>query len=80
MTQQMNEFLRSFIGYGEDQITNLNIEWETDGAGPDPEAVAGSPVLVYQTPGGDMKSKPMTEDACLRCREALMADLQQLVS
>jgi hypothetical protein len=29
MTQLINAFLRSFIGYGQDQITNLDIRLET---------------------------------------------------
>ena len=80
MTERMDAFLRSFIGYGQDEITNLDVEWETRSEGLNNEALAGSPVLVYQAPDGDMKFKPMTEDACCRCREALMADLQQLAS
>ena len=50
MAQQMDGFLRSFIGYGQDQITNLDIEWETNSEGLNTEAVAGLPVLVYQAP------------------------------
>jgi hypothetical protein len=51
MTQQMDAFLRSFIGYGQDQITNLDIRWETYSDGLITEARAGSPVLVYQALG-----------------------------
>ena len=69
MTQQMDAFLRDFIGYGQDQITNLDLE-----------SLGGSAVLVYQAPDGGMRSKPMTEDACRRCREAMLADIQQLGS
>jgi hypothetical protein len=68
----MDAFLRSFIGYSQDQITNLDIEWETYSEGLNTEASAGS-----LAPDGGMKIKPMTEDACHRCRDALLADLQR---
>ena len=84
MIQQMDVFLRDFIGYRQDQITILDIEWETHNeglnAGYAAPAVAGSPVLVYQAPDGGLRSKPLTEDALHRCREALLADIQQLGS
>jgi hypothetical protein len=80
MTQQMDAFLRDFIGFGQDQITNLDFEWETYNEGVNAAAVAGPPVLVYQAPDGGMRSKPMTEDVCHRCREAMRADIQQLAS
>ena len=84
MIQQMDAFLRDFIGYGQDQITNLDIEWETHNeelnATYATPALAGSPVLVYQAPDGHLRSKPLTEDAHRRCREALMADIEQLGS
>ena len=70
MTQQMDAFLRGFIGYDEHQITNLDVEWEP----------AGAPVLVYQAPDGGVRSEPLTEDAYHRCREAMLADIQQLGS
>ena len=70
MTLQMDDFLRDFIGYDEHQITNLDVEWEP----------AGPAVLVYQAPDGAMRAKPMTEDAYHRCRDAFMADLQQLAA
>jgi hypothetical protein len=70
MTLHMDDFLRDFIGYDEHQITNLDVEWEP----------AGPAVLVYRAPNGAMRAKPMTEDACRRCRDACMADLQQLAS
>jgi hypothetical protein len=84
MTQQMDAFLRDFIGYGQDQITNLDIEWETYNEGlktgyATPE-FAGRPVLVYQAPDGGVRSEPLTEDAYHRCREAMLADIQQLGS
>ena len=81
---QMDAFLRDFIGYRQDQIRNLDIQWETHNeelnATYATPALAGSPVVVYQAPDGDLKSKPLTEDAHRRCREALMADIQQLGS
>jgi hypothetical protein len=84
MTQQMDVFLREFIGFRQDQITRLDIDWEpcNEGlhAGHAAPTPAGSPVLVYQAPDGGLRSKPLTEDALHRCREALMADLQQLGS
>ena len=80
MTQQMDAFLRDFIGYGQRQVTNLDIEWETYSEGPGAAALTGPPVLVYQAPDGRMMSKPMTKDALHRCREALMADIQRLGS
>jgi hypothetical protein len=70
MTQQMDAFLRDFIGYDENQIANLDVEWEP----------AGPAALVYQAPDGTMKAKSMTEDACHRCRDAFMADIQELAS
>jgi hypothetical protein len=42
MTQLMDAFLRSFIGYGQDQITNLDIRWEAYSDGLTTEARAGS--------------------------------------
>jgi hypothetical protein len=84
MVQQMDVFLRDFIGYQQDQITNLDIEWETDteelNAGYAAATLAGFPVLVYQAPDGGLRSKPLTEDELHRCREALLADIQQLGS
>jgi hypothetical protein len=46
MTQQMDTFLQSFIGYGQDQITNLDIRRGTYSNGLTTETRAGSPVLV----------------------------------
>ncbi len=84
MVQQMDVFLRDFIGYDQDQITNLDIEWETcpEGlnAGYAPATPAGSPVLVYKDPDGILRSKLLTDDALRRYREALLTDLQQLGS
>ena len=84
MTLQLDAFLRDFIGYRQDQITNLDIEWEAHNEGLDAvsaaPALASSPVLVYRAPEGGLRSKPMTEDAVDRCREALLADIQQLGS
>ena len=84
MTQQMDAFLRDFVGYGEDKIKILDIEWETNNEAPNtgygtPE-FAGRPVLVYQDPDGGVRSKPLTEDAYHRCREAMLADIHQLGS
>jgi hypothetical protein len=84
MVQQLEVFLRDFIGYHQDQITFLDIEWETPteglNAGYAAATPAGSPVLVYRGPDGSLRSKPLTDDALHRCREALLADLQQLGS
>ena len=84
MVQQTDAFLRDFIGYHQDQITNLDIEWETHTEEPDAgyatQMPAGSPVLVYRAPDGSLRSKPLTDDALHRYREALLADLQQLGS
>jgi hypothetical protein len=84
MVQQMDVFLRDFIGYRQDQITDLDIEWETRpeglNAGYATTTPAGSPVLVYKDPDGSLRSKPLTDDALHRYREALLADLQQLGS
>ena len=84
MVQQTDVFLRDFIGYHQNQITSLDIEWETHTevvsgghAAPTP---AGSPILVYRAPDGSLRSKPLTEDALHRYREALLADIQQLGS
>ena len=84
MVQHMDVFLRDFIGYHQNQITNLDIEWETHTdvvsggyAAPTP---AGSPRLVYRAPDGSMGAKPLTEDALKRYREALLADIHQLGS
>jgi hypothetical protein len=68
MTQQMDAFLSDFIGYRHDQITHLDVEWEP----------VGPPVLLYQAPDGAIRSKPMTEEAFHRCRNASMADIQEL--
>ena len=68
MSQGMDAFLRGFIGYDENQIANLDIEWEP----------SGPPVLVYQAPNGAMRATPMTEDACHRCRDAFLADILEL--
>ena len=80
----MDAFLRDFIGHGEDEITVLDIEWGTVNPGPNTKNATpefpGSPVLVYQAPDGGVRSKPLTEDACHRCREAMLADIQQLGS
>ena len=70
MTQQTDAFLRVFIGYDEDQITNLDVEWEP----------AGPAFLVYQAPDGAMRSKPLTEEASHLLRDASMADLHDLGS
>ena len=84
MTLQLDAFLRGFIGYRQDQITNLDIEWETHKRGLDAASAAPalpSPaVLVYRVPDGGLRSKPMTEDAVDQCRQALLADIQQLGS
>jgi hypothetical protein len=84
LTQHMDVFLRDFVGYGEDKIKILDIEWETvDEAlntGYGAPELAGRPVLVYQDPDGGVVSKPLTEDAYHRCREAMLADIQQLGS
>jgi hypothetical protein len=84
MIQQTDVFLRDFIGYHQHQITNLDIEWEThtEGfeAGYATSTLAGSPVLVYRAPDGSLRSKPLTDDALHRYRDALLADLQQLGS
>ena len=84
MVQQMDVFLRDFIGYHQDQITNLDIEWEAHTEGLDAGYAAAtpedSPVLVYKAPDGSLRSKPLTEDALHRYREALLADIQQLGS
>ena len=84
MVQQTDVFLRDFIGYHQHQITNLDIEWETHTevvsggyAGPTP---AGFPILVSRAPDGSLRSKPLTEDALHRYRDALLADIQQLGS
>ncbi len=83
MTLQLDAFLRDFIGLRQDQITYLDIEWETYDNGLDAasaaSALASPPVLVFRAPpDGGRRSKPMTEDAVDRCREALLADIQQL--
>ena len=84
MVQQEDIFLRHFIGYQHNQITNLDIEWETNNAGRDAghaaPTLAGCPVLVYRAPDGTLGSKALTEDALDRYREALLADIQQLGS
>jgi hypothetical protein len=84
LTQHMDAFLRDFVGHGEDRVTILDIEWDTFNEALDtgygtPE-FAGRLVLVYQDPDGDVRSKPLTEDASHRCREAMLADIQQLGS
>ncbi len=84
MVQQIDVFLRDFIGYHQDQITNLDIEWETHteglNSGYATATPEGPPVLVYKDPDGSLRSKPLTDDALHRYREALLADLQQLGS
>ena len=84
MVQQMDVFLQDFIGYHQDQITNLDIEWEAHTEGLDAGCSAatpeGVPALVYKAPDGNLRSKPLTEDALHRYREALLADIQQLGS
>jgi hypothetical protein len=84
VVQQTDAFLQDFIGYHQDQITNLDIEWEThteghNGGGAAPTLVV-APVLVYRAPDGSPRSKPLTEDALHRYREALLADIKQLGS
>jgi len=84
MTQQMDAFLRDFVGYGEGEVKVLDIEWgtvneELNTVIATPE-FAGRPVLVYQPADGRVRYKPLTEDACRRCREAMLADIQQLSS
>jgi hypothetical protein len=69
--------VQDFIGYGQDQIANLDIDWQTYNGGLNAPALAGLPVLIYQAPDGGMRSKPLTEDACHRCRQALLADIQE---
>ena len=84
MVQQMDAFLRDLIGYQQNQITNLDIEWETHneglGTGYAAPTVVGSLVLVYRSPDGTLRSKPLTEEALHRYRDALLADIQQLGS
>ena len=84
MVEQMDVFLRDFIGYQENQITNLDIEWETDNdglnAGDAASTLPGSPMLVYQAPDGSSRSEPLTEDALQRFRDAMLADIQRLGS
>jgi hypothetical protein len=84
LTQHMDAFLRDFVGYGEDTITILDIEWETFNealnTGYGTPEFTGRPVLVYQAADGGVRSKPLTEDAYHRCREAMLAEIQQLAS
>jgi hypothetical protein len=71
LTQHMDVFLRDFVGYGEDKIKILDIEWETvDEAlntGYGAPELAGRPVLVYQDPDGGVVSKMRTTGAVRRC-------------
>jgi hypothetical protein len=82
MIQQMDAFLREFIGYQQDQISSLGIEWQAHNEGLDAAyavpTLAGSPALVYRAPDGGLSSKLLTEDAFRRCREAMPADIQQM--
>ena len=52
MTLQLDAFLRDFIGFRQDQITFLDIEWETSDNGLDAasaaSALASPPVLVFR--------------------------------
>jgi hypothetical protein len=81
---QLDAFLRDFIGLGQDQVTNLDLEWEPHNEGLNAayatHTLAGSPVLVYKASDGVLRSKPLTEDAYRHCREALIADIQELGS
>lgn len=82
MVQQTDIVLQDLIGYHQNQITNLDIEWETPteglNAGYAAPTLAGGPVLVYRAPDGSLRSKPLTEDELHRYREALLADIQKL--
>lgn len=84
MVQQMDVVLEDLIGFHQSQITNLDVEWETHRDGLDTEGAAptraGAPVLVYRAPDGSLRSKPLTEEALHRYRDALLADIQQLGS
>lgn len=84
LTQQLDAFLRDFIGYRQDQITQLDIDWDTHNEGFNSGnaafTLAACPVLVYQVFNGSLRSKPLTEDALQRCRDAMLADIQQLGS
>ena len=80
LVQEMDVFLRDFIGYQENQITNLDIEWETDDGLAAVSPLRGSPILVFQAPDGSSRSKPLTGDALQRFRDAMLADIQKLGS
>ena len=84
MVHQTDDFLRDFIGYRQNQITDLDIEWETQLDRPQPGSRTRPPaetlVLVYRAPDGSLRSKSLTKDELHRYREALLADLQQLGS
>ena len=62
MTQHMDAFLRNFIGYGQDQITKLTLMGHTQRRTHhrSPARLSG---LGLQAPDGDMKVRPMTEEA-----------------